>query len=102
MFAVTMLRRTLLKTQWISLVTLVAGVVLVQLANTDSPKAAVGGPEQNRVIGFSAALCACLLSGFAGIYFEKILKGKKFSCSDMGIYSYNHFVSLIFFVSYRF
>lgn len=76
MFAVTMLRRTLLKTQWISLLTLVAGVVLVQLANTGPPKVALGGPEQNRVIGFSAALCACLLSGFAGIYFEKILKGK--------------------------
>ncbi|KAE8744683.1 hypothetical protein FOCC_FOCC008686 [Frankliniella occidentalis] len=79
MFAVTMLRRSLLKTQWISLVTLVLGVVLVQLANTDPPKVIVGGPEQNRVIGFSAALCACLLSGFAGIYFEKILKGSDIS-----------------------
>jgi len=75
MFAVTMLRRTLLKTQWISLVTLVAGVVLVQLANTAPSKVVVEGPEQNRIIGFSAALCACLISGFAGIYFEKILKG---------------------------
>lgn len=78
MFAVTMLRRSLLKTQWISLVTLVAGVVLVQLANTAPSKVVAGGPEQNRIIGFSAALCACLISGFAGIYFEKILKGNLF------------------------
>lgn len=75
MFAVTMLRRSLLKTQWISLVTLVSGVVLVQLANTGPAKVQVGGPEQNRIIGFAAALSACVLSGFAGIYFEKILKG---------------------------
>ncbi|KAJ1520269.1 hypothetical protein ONE63_004473 [Megalurothrips usitatus] len=79
MFAVTMMRRKLLSTQWISLVTLVCGVILVQLANTDPPKIAPGGHEQNRVIGFSAALCACLISGFAGIYFEKILKGSDIS-----------------------
>ena len=33
------------------------------------------GPEQSKVVGFCAALTACCLSGFAGVYFEKILKG---------------------------
>lgn len=37
------------------------------------------GPEQNRFLGFIAALSACILSGFAGIYFEKILKGSDIS-----------------------
>jgi len=75
MFAVVILRKSLYPTQWLALIVLVLGVVLVQLANTDSPVVAEGAPPQNRLIGFSAALCACLLSGFAGIYFEKILKG---------------------------
>lgn len=35
--------------------------------------------DQNRLIGMLAALSACVLSGFAGIYFEKILKGSSIS-----------------------
>jgi len=54
--------------------------VLVQLAQTDvkaGPSTEAG--EQNRVVGFIAAIAACCLSGFAGIYFEKILKGSNIS-----------------------
>ncbi|KAK5982978.1 UDP-galactose translocator [Trichostrongylus colubriformis] len=40
--------------------------------------------EQNSIIGFIAVLVACCLSGFAGIYFEKILKG-----SDVSIWIRN-------------
>lgn len=35
--------------------------------------------EQNPLIGFLAVLTACVLSGFAGIWFEKILKGSTVS-----------------------
>ncbi len=59
-------------TQWISLVLLLIGVALVQLADGEPDKTV--GREQNRWIGFGAAISACFLSGFAGIYFEKILK----------------------------
>ncbi|XP_034135360.1 UDP-N-acetylglucosamine transporter isoform X1 [Drosophila guanche] len=95
MFAVVILRRKLLTTQWGALLLLVMGIVLVQLAQTvtgggssDSTSSAGGndaasssssGPEQNRMLGLWAALGACFLSGFAGIYFEKILKGAEIS-----------------------
>lgn len=73
MFAVLILKKELFKTQWISLILLIIGVVLVQLAQT--PNHINTGPEQNRFVGFMAALSACVLSGFAGIFFEKMLKG---------------------------
>jgi len=53
---------------------------MVQLVQTESKAAVVTeNGEQNRVIGFIAAITACCLSGFAGIYFEKILKGSSIS-----------------------
>merc|ERR1711994_367733 len=76
-FAVIMLKKKLLPTQWLSLLTLVAGVAMVQLS--DVKESASAGPEQSKLIGFTAALTACMLSGFAGVYFEKILKGSDIS-----------------------
>ena len=35
--------------------------------------------SQSRTIGFIAVLISCLSSGFAGVYFEKILKGSPVS-----------------------
>lgn len=90
MFAVFILRKQLFKTQWISLLTLVMGVVLVQLAqSSERHHQMTGGIEQNKLIGFSAALTACILSGFAGIYFEKMLKG-----SDITVWMRNIQLSL--------
>jgi len=77
MFAVTMLGKKLLPTQWFSLLALVAGVAMVQLSDVKESASAI--PGQSKLIGFSAALTACCLSGFAGVYFEKILKGSDIS-----------------------
>nr|XP_023015881.1 UDP-galactose/UDP-N-acetylglucosamine transporter srf-3 [Leptinotarsa decemlineata] len=75
MFSVFILKRELLRTQWFSLLTLIVGVVLVQLAQSDDKQTVTNGHEQNHLVGFMAALAACCLSGFAGVYFEKMLKG---------------------------
>lgn len=90
MFAVFILKKKLLSIQWAALVVLVIGVVLVQLAKSDTPATLQTGFSQNRLIGFSAAFAACFLSGFAGIYFEKILKG-----SDISVWMRNIQLSLL-------
>lgn len=85
------LRKKLLHTQWAALFILVSGIALVQTAQSDKvhlpdPNA----PEQNRLLGFAAALGACVLSGFAGIYFEKMLKG-----ADISVWMRNVQLSLL-------
>lgn len=78
MFAVLILRRQLRGTQWLALLLLTAGVALVQLSASDV-KPGVTAENQNRLLGCTAAIAACCCSGFAGIYFEKILKGSEVS-----------------------
>lgn len=77
-FSVLILKRKLLRHQWIALVILIAGVLLVQL-NNSTDKSLKTHPNQNRIVGLVSALIACCLSGFAGVYFEKILKGAEIS-----------------------
>lgn len=79
MFAVTMLGKKLGCVKWAILVLLTTGVIVVQLPNVfkkDNHGTEDGKDGKNNpVVGLIAVLTACCLSGFAGIYFEKILKG---------------------------
>ncbi|KAA0714165.1 UDP-N-acetylglucosamine transporter [Triplophysa tibetana] len=78
LFSVTMLGRRLGVYQWLSLLILMAGVAFVQWP-TDSPS----DPQKEQLtagsqfVGLVAVLVACCSSGFAGVYFEKILKETK-------------------------
>ncbi|XP_012593527.1 UDP-galactose translocator isoform X2 [Microcebus murinus] len=73
LFSVLMLNRSLSRLQWTSLLLLFTGVAIVQ-----AQQAGGGGPrplDQNPGVGLAAVVASCLSSGFAGVYFEKILKG---------------------------
>nr|XP_029541966.1 UDP-N-acetylglucosamine transporter-like isoform X2 [Oncorhynchus nerka] len=78
LFSVSMLGRRLGVYQWLSLLILMAGVALVQW-----PSESLGAPEKEQMsegsqfVGMVAVLVACCSSGFAGVYFEKILKETK-------------------------
>ncbi|CAJ0931993.1 unnamed protein product, partial [Mesorhabditis belari] len=72
-FSVSMLSKKLNPLKWIALVLLTGGVALVQLPSGNATnKTETGGSD--RLIGLLAVLAACFSSGFAGVYFEKILK----------------------------
>eukprot|EP01055_Gregarina_sp_Pseudo9_P004116 Gregarina_sp_Pseudo_9__4115@NODE_425_length_2857_cov_75_667850_g402_i0_p3_GENE_NODE_425_length_2857_cov_75_667850_g402_i0NODE_425_length_2857_cov_75_667850_g402_i0_p3_ORF_typecomplete_len380_score81_78Nuc_sug_transp/PF04142_15/4_1e02Nuc_sug_transp/PF04142_15/1e99CRTlike/PF08627_10/6_2e18CRTlike/PF08627_10/1_1e02TPT/PF03151_16/5e10SLC35F/PF06027_12/4_2e10UAA/PF08449_11/3_2e09PUNUT/PF16913_5/1e05EamA/PF00892_20/5_5e06EamA/PF00892_20/82_NODE_425_length_2857_cov_75_667850_g402_i01231262 len=76
--SVVILHRFLGLDKWASLLMLTAGVALIQIPS-GSKAENVNLHGGNPLIGTVAVLCACMTSGFAGVYFEKILKGSKTS-----------------------
>ena len=69
LFSVLLLGRTFQPSQWASFVLLGLGVVLVQTQDAKSAKAPTGASP---AVGVMAALAAASLSGFAGVYLEKM------------------------------
>ena len=84
-----MLGKALDSTKWLALLLLTVGVALVQVRRSSHTIHAVlvtfarlqlptgeaaQQPKGNRAVGLVAVLSACVSSGFAGVYFEKILK----------------------------
>ncbi len=75
---VLMLKKTLEKHQWFSLFILAMGVAFVTWPSPEETNKRLIAQSQATVfqqsMGFGAVLLASLTSGFAGVYFEKILK----------------------------
>ena len=70
LFAVLLLGQSLSYLQWVSLLILTLGVACVQIPSGTATSSAGG----NYFVGLIAVAVACLCSGFAGVYFEKVLK----------------------------
>eukprot|EP00903_Cladosiphon_okamuranus_P005591 g5563.t1 len=86
LFSVLMLKRVLVAKQWGALAMLALGVGLVQVSSStsgkdddDSGDEGDVGDGQDPLLGLAAVLMACCTSGFAGVYFEKVLKGTSVS-----------------------
>lgn len=69
-FCITLLDKSLDTVKWISLVVLMVGVALVNY----TPSNGENNSGRSPVIGLACLICASTVSGFAGVYFEKILK----------------------------
>ncbi|NXB97915.1 S35A2 protein, partial [Orthonyx spaldingii] len=82
LFSVLLLGTALSRLQWLSLALLFAGVALVQAEQARAVPSAVAlapspgpeGPPQSYAVGLAAVAASCLSSGFAGVYFERLLK----------------------------
>jgi UDP-sugar transporter A1/2/3 len=69
LFSMFMLGKRFTPAQWLSLVILTVGVALAQLStNKDT------SDRHNTASGFIAVLMAAVMSGFAGVFFESVLK----------------------------
>ncbi len=77
LFSVLLLSKKLSGAQWGSLVILFVGVAFVQVQGGGTSK--VNTTDQNQVVGLIAVIVSCLSSGFAGVYFEMMLKGSNVS-----------------------
>ncbi|XP_037260603.1 UDP-N-acetylglucosamine transporter isoform X2 [Falco naumanni] len=77
LFSVSMLSKKLGVYQWLSLVILMTGVAFVQWPSDSQATAAKEHSAGSQFVGLVAVLIACFSSGFAGVYFEKILKETK-------------------------
>lgn len=73
LMSVVMLSRSLSQAQWISVLALTAGIGIVQMsfASAASSGTKVG---QHPFFGFMCVLVMVSISGFAGVFFEKVLK----------------------------
>jgi len=89
LFFVSYLGRVLRRQQWLALALLTGGVGLVQYqeaAAAGAATAAAAGVGGSAVaIGVGAVLASSLLSGFANVYFEKVVKTK----TDVSIWMRN-------------
>jgi UDP-galactose transporter len=81
--SVVILGKSLGTTKWSALFMLAAGVALIQMPRGPPPEDAAEAdlttttaphPEGNALVGLVAVLSACVTSGLAGVYLEKILK----------------------------
>jgi len=78
LFSVIILRKQLTSLKWGSLVILFVGVAMVQVQST-TPSSTSSSTNQNHLVGLVAVVISCLSSGFAGVYFEMMLKGSSAS-----------------------
>ncbi len=73
-FSVLMLSRQISGMQWFSILALTLGVGAVQFSQQTN-----ADENENSVLGLVYVLCGCATSGFAGVYFEMVLKASKAS-----------------------
>eukprot|EP00924_Labyrinthula_sp_SR-Ha-C_P008603 maker-scaffold_37-snap-gene-1.48-mRNA-1 protein AED:0.01 eAED:0.01 QI:47/1/1/1/1/1/2/27/370 len=76
-FSVFLLKKQLSRYKWSAILLMAIGIATVQLSkNTENSQSSMANAEEQSIsLGLFYVLCGCFSSGFAGVYFEKMLKG---------------------------
>ncbi len=72
-----MLGRRLSGLKWLALAVLTFGVAIVEVSSVEPSKKLE--TINNNALGFMAIMAAAGTSGFAGVYFEAVLKGARYA-----------------------
>lgn len=97
LFSVALLNRRLSRTQWASQPLLMGGCVLVLMQSMAGSTMSSAGSAAV-VAGAAACLVSGLLSGFANVFFEKILKKRAIPGDDAGFWARQLQLSLVTFL----
>ena len=98
LLSVVLLQKRISCTQWVALAILPVGAALVVLDHV-KPKREQRRNEPGVLLGVVAMIAATLLSGLAGVYFEKLLKGSTVTLAarNLQLACYSAVVGLVFF-----
>lgn len=73
-FSTVLLKHRLSYLQKVSLLLLACGVATVEISSNEEESFEDDLANKNQVLGFVTLILTCCISGFAGVYFEKIVK----------------------------
>mmetsp|Transcript_14946 Transcript_14946/g.19630 ORF Transcript_14946/g.19630 Transcript_14946/m.19630 type:complete len:359 (-) Transcript_14946:873-1949(-) len=78
LFSVFLLQKELIRARWFAIFLMAAGIATVQLSSSKegAQKDMANSEEQSIVTGLIFVLLGCFCSGFAGVYFEMLMKQK--------------------------
>ena len=84
--SVVILQKELTRARWAAIGMMGSGLAIVQLAKAEekSQSSMANAAEQSLMTGLAMVLIGCLCSGFAGVYFEKMMKKPSSSAGPGG------------------
>jgi len=78
LFSVFLLRKELIRARWLAIFLMASGIAAVQLSSSKegAQSSMANSEEQSMMMGLIFVLMGCFCSGFAGVYFEMLMKQK--------------------------
>uniref|UniRef100_A0A0K0F885 UDP-galactose translocator 1 (inferred by orthology to a C. elegans protein) n=1 Tax=Strongyloides venezuelensis TaxID=75913 RepID=A0A0K0F885_STRVS len=73
-FMVLFLKKKISGKKWLCIIFCFVGIAIVQVGNMKQDSSKMVNKDENAIVGLISILIVCFVAGFAGVYFEKMLK----------------------------